>query len=453
MKSTEAVALAFENLWRMKSRALFTTSGVAIAIGALVSMLSFSSGVQSNLSREFQELGLFQTLQIFPRLGAGDGQENLPPLDVEALDRIASVPGVEMAYPQLSFAGEAELEIGTMSAKIQGLPAAASSRPPFRQGITGRFFESDRAREAVVSRAWIRRKRLKLEAVLDQPMVIRTAGKAKLIMGILDRDLRRAGVPGEIAGLIIGTGESIASWIFPDSVRVTVVGVAEIDSGIRGGLGGIFIPIEVAQGIDHLPFTDPLELMAMTSAETGRGWRMIVATLTDHRDVGAVRDRIEGLGFRVHSFLDDFREVKRAFILFEGLIGAIGIMALMIASLGIVNTLVMAITERTREIGIMKSLGAEEGEIRLLFLLESAFIGLMGSLLGIALGWSVSRLLAWLIRQWMVSQRMPGVDLFALTWPVVIGAILFGVVISMIAGWYPASRAARVDPVEALRTG
>jgi putative ABC transport system permease protein len=132
--------------------------------------------------------------------------------------------------------------------------------------------------------------------------------------------------------------------------------------------------------------------------------------------------------------------------------GVVGLIALITASLGIVNTMVMSITERRREIGIIKSLGADEREIRLVFLAESAVIGFVGSALGIGAGWLGTRVVAAIAKVIMRREEMPIFDPFALPLWLILLSLAFGVLVSLAAGAYPSGRAARVDPVEALRS-
>jgi ABC-type antimicrobial peptide transport system permease subunit len=134
------------------------------------------------------------------------------------------------------------------------------------------------------------------------------------------------------------------------------------------------------------------------------------------------------------------------------MLGSIGALALLVASIGIANTMVMAVYERTREIGILKSTGASPGDIRRLFVAESAFIGLVGGVAGTILGWLLGLGLNRLILAVMRWQEIPVCGtFFVVTGWLVALALAFATVVGLLSGLYPASRAARLDPIEALR--
>ncbi|NJO89755.1 MAG: ABC transporter permease [Chloroflexia bacterium] len=144
-------------------------------------------------------------------------------------------------------------------------------------------------------------------------------------------------------------------------------------------------------------------------------------------------------------------ELRRSFLIVDAILGAIGLIALFVASLGIVNTMVMSILERTHEIGIMKSIGASNKEIKLIFFVEASVIGFMGGVFGLVLGWLVTRLANLVINSQLVPLGEEPVDLFYFPAWLILGSLLFSIVISLIAGLYPATRASKIDPVKALR--
>jgi putative ABC transport system permease protein len=113
--------------------------------------------------------------------------------------------------------------------------------------------------------------------------------------------------------------------------------------------------------------------------------------------------------------------------------------------------MVMSILERYSEIGIMKAVGASDRDIRRIFFFESSGIGLLGGVFGFVLGWVVSGIINRVVNYFLARQGVPFIDYFTFPWWLAAGAILFSVVVSLAAGIYPAMRAARVDPVRALR--
>jgi len=170
--------------------------------------------------------------------------------------------------------------------------------------------------------------------------------------------------------------------------------------------------------------------------------------MRDLDDVGAA---IEDLGFGVVTVVDQLEEFKRGFLIMDALLGAVGTIALFVASLGIVNTMVTSILERTREIGVMKAIGGSEGDIKGIFFVEAGTIGVTGGLLGLALGWVVTRIANAVANHFMRPEGVPPTDLFHMPVWLILGALGFSILVSLLAGLYPAIRAARVDPVTALR--
>jgi putative ABC transport system permease protein len=167
--------------------------------------------------------------------------------------------------------------------------------------------------------------------------------------------------------------------------------------------------------------------------------------------VEALESKIKSLGFATFSLLDATRNLRLFFAVFDLLLGIFGSLALAVATLGIINTLVMAILERRREIGVLKALGAADADVRQLFFFEAGVMGFLGGIFGVGLGWFIGRAVTVGTNIYLKRQNLPPANVFSVPWWLVLGAIAFGIVASLAAGIYPASRAARLDPVEALR--
>ncbi len=199
----------------------------------------------------------------------------------------------------------------------------------------------------------------------------------------------------------------------------------------------------------------PAEAFALrTPAVKESGLGEVIVEVDDIAHVKQVQRRIEEKGFTTRSAVDVIEREEFIYLLVFTSMTVVALIALLVAAIGITNTLLMSVLERTREIGIMKAVGARDGHVLLMFLMEGAVVGLVGGLLGLLAGWLVSLPAdAWF--RSLVAARMPHIkldsSLFAFPWWLVGGAPLFAVLVTLLAAWYPAHRAVRIDPVEALR--
>ena len=183
-----------------------------------------------------------------------------------------------------------------------------------------------------------------------------------------------------------------------------------------------------------------------TNVVEKEGFDTVSIRATDVSQAHALTARLKKDGFQVQSLEIVVEVANRIVTAITVMLSMIGGVALLVASIGIANTMVMAIYERTREIGILKALGTPRREIRQMFMIESGFIGLIGG--GTALGIVLNHGIAW----YMQRREMPlRGDFFTVTFALAAGAILFAAFIGVVAGLLPARRAANLDPLAALR--
>jgi ABC-type antimicrobial peptide transport system permease subunit len=242
--------------------------------------------------------------------------------------------------------------------------------------------------------------------------------------------------------------------------------LGEIKEGVgQGGLRGLFpgaqiyIPLQMAHdwSVQH---RSPMGQVALALARRGgnlgegqnEGYEAAVVRVTDPKHLTQVRQKITELGFGSFSLVDEIDQIRTVFLIIDSVLGLLGGISLLVASFGIANTMIMSILERTREIGIMKAIGAEDREIKLIFFVEAAVIGVTGGVIGVLIAWGIDGLANRLAYRFILKpQGASFIDFFSLPIYLSVGAILFALVISILAALYPASRAARIDPVRALR--
>lgn len=240
--------------------------------------------------------------------------------------------------------------------------------------------------------------------------------------------------------------------VVPKEKKLRIVGIVATEP--EGGFGGfgrsqVFIPLEVAETLRAAEVSDLRDVLNGPNANSD--YASLTVRVKSVSQVDSVEAAIKNMGFATFSLLDTTRNLRLFFAVIDLLLGIFGSLALAVATLGIVNTLVMAILERRREIGIFKALGADDRDVRQLFFAEAGVMGLCGGILGVALGWFIGRGVTWGTSLYLSRQNLPAVDISSVPLWLALGAIVFAIVVSLAAGLYPASRAARLNPVEALR--
>ncbi len=183
------------------------------------------------------------------------------------------------------------------------------------------------------------------------------------------------------------------------------------------------------------------------------GFSQLAVEVDDPINVKTVQQRIRDMGLQADSAIDYIEREEFTYLVSFSAMSVVALIALMVAAIGITNTMLMSVLERVREIGVMKALGARDRHVLSIFLMEGALIGAVGSLLGLAVAWSISfPANAWLRSQ--VAERLKvelDGTLFAFPWWLIVGGPVFAVLVTTLAALYPARRAVRIDAVQALR--
>jgi ABC-type lipoprotein release transport system permease subunit len=233
--------------------------------------------------------------------------------------------------------------------------------------------------------------------------------------------------------------------------KLKIVGIADLDpESMRGPTRArVFMPLKLAENLHVMQPTDLREIARAASDQPI--YSSISVRVKNPSQIQGVEDAIKKMGFTTFSILDASRSLQQVFKVLYAFLGIFGSLALAVASIGIVNTLVMAILERRREIGIMKAIGASDGDVRKLFFAEAGAMGIIGGIFGVIFGWAIGQVINFGTNIYLKSQSIPPEHFWAVPWWLVAFAIGFAFIVSLISGLYPAGRAARLDPVQALR--
>ena len=464
MNSLDLSNIAFSNLWRTKLRTSLTVLGVVIGIGALTSMVSFGVGMEKNMTDAFKKNDLFTSLNVTSKninledissANAGNIEEKLRKpaliLNDSVVAEIYKIPSVAVAFPEIRIPVKLRYGKKEISLIVIGIPMEMKDFYPFNEISYGSFFSSDSAFEILIRENTLKDLGYKIknktsDPVSDSLKYIRIDSDSLINskIEVVSKNIDMNGIHANPFLTAFGSGNlPISDTVIPFVIKGIITDYD--DFGFDRFRGGIFIPFKVCGKIPNLGFNNVWELFGNSSK--GKNYSSIYVRVKNVKETKAVIDTLKQKGLNVFAFTEELKQIKRAFLIMDSLLGAIGLIALVVAALGIINTMLMSILERTREIGIMKSIGGSEGEIKMIFFVEASVIGLIGAVFGLGLGWIVTRIANAIMNSQLRPQDLSDIELFSFPW----WLIVFSVVLSLAAGLYPAIRAARIDPVKALR--
>ncbi|BCM88666.1 macrolide export ATP-binding/permease protein MacB [Abditibacteriota bacterium] len=426
MNLRDKSATAWSNLGRRKVRTALTSVGVIVGIMTIVTLVSLVNGVQEQVNKQFEKIGL-DRVTVRPRVeggggGFGGGGFNL--FDVRERTQIISPADVARwrKWPLVkSITPEIDLPYGVITrlhwddkvkpVRITGDAMSAMRRGPFSEAPDP------------------------LAGTLDLP---ETRGSIVLNKGVL-KSFR---VP-----------ESKAASVLGQSVQISL----EAPRGEKQLYKFKIIGVSSEGGPSvQIPASDRVAMKSWWNNEPdalkSQGYDSVSLRSSDVSDAKVLIDRLRKEKYEVQSIDAIVNVANRIFAVIKAMLTLVSGVALLVACIGIVNTMIMSIYERTREIGTLKAMGASRGDIRQMFMMEAGLIGFIGGAAGLVLSWGLGRLLNSGAHWYAKHNDLPLPDnLFIITLPLAFEALFFAFLIGVFAGLYPANRAARLDPLAALR--
>lgn len=474
----DTLRLAFRNLGQARVRTALTVGGVSIGIASLSGMVSLGVGLQDQLMGRFTKSGMFDSITVMtdlplgraggpagrrggrgraaatptalatpaPSATPGPSATPTPPpvkLDDEAIRTLSELPSVKAVYPMLRIGVQVKLGEYTEVTTASGVPLAAKEEGAFQSISHGAFFSSETEDACMVSMDYAKR-------LADEPATL--VGKTLTLSYAVSA--KNASAP---AGEPVAPGLPALGAAGMQLRRVetpcTIVGIVERETGpALGGASmvtGLMLPMPKARAIHNVQITNAQSLLR--DQPEARTYPSLSVKVDSTRHTQDVEDKIKALGYSAFSLNDLLQGAKRAFILLDVVLGLIGSIALAVSLLMVVNTMIMSILERTREIGVMKAIGGSDAAIRKIFLIEASTIGFIGGIAGVALGWVLGRVINFGVNIYIEREGGTTGNLFSTPLWLVAGAIGFSMLVSLAAGIFPARRAARLDPIQALR--
>jgi putative ABC transport system permease protein len=397
--------IAFSNLTRRKLRSWLTVIGIFIGIMAVVGLTSLSQGMQNAVLSEFKKLGADRIIITPGGANFGPVSSFITPtrFTEDDYDVIRKIRGIEMTARVYSETAYITHKKETKQQLIWGFPTDSESLAFYK---TQSQFD------------------------IGEGRLLRSSDKYKAMIG------------WEIANDFFDDNIKVGNTIMINAQPFEVVGIHEKTGGLASSDDVIRIPLDTAREL----FSEDEEINAIF-IKVREGFEVDTVAETAKRKLRKFRDVKEGE--------EDFSVQTSAQIIaaFEAILGVVqavlvglALISLLVGGIGIMNTMYTSVVERTKEIGIMKSVGARNSTILWIFLFESGLLGAVGGAIGVVLGLLISKGAE-------IAAIQYGIDSLQayMGWPVIAGGLIFAFIVGAAAGTFPAIQASKMNPVDALR--
>lgn len=443
MVKADLISMAAKNLMRRKSRTFLTMLGVLIGTTSIVVMVSLGIGLQESQEAMYAQWGsmneitVSQSYQGYQSSSSSEEEkEVIVALNDEALEYFQSLDGVTAVIPMVRISANSatygkqqgwleiygmnpdDMAVKNMEVAHGRLLQATDRNAVVIGGMVGDgFYDPDGGSN------WV-------EGETYEEYQARVYEKTA---GMLDKKINAEFMNSE-------TEKS-------KKVTFQVVGIMPMENSNYSY--SAYAPLDVVQKIQK---------QMMTSEERKQKKRNVYNQITlvtaDVTYTKEICQTLRDSGYNVYSIAESLEGVEDSMQVFQLALGGIGAITLLVAAIGIINTMTMSIYERTKEIAIMKVIGATFTDIRLLFLTEAGMIGLFGGLMGLIFSYTLSFIINQLSGDFMGNYMGTGeaLHLSVIPWWLALFAIGFSIMIGLLAGVYPANRAVKLSPIEAMRS-
>ena len=449
MRFGDVFRSALTNLRRQKLRTTLTVFAVFIGALSVTVMLTLVTSAQdfanSQVTSNGQDHQVAVTSQPDVKFrealmgnGANQGESSSFVLSDQVATQIAAIPGVDgvvrLLFPQVFD----HVAVGGQEHRLEG-------------GVVA-YEPSDAVGHTMVAGRWV-------DAAGDPRAIAISSSQAKS-WGFSNP----ADAVGKSVDLVTrewyqgtgsadppqGDGSQGKNGSGPTTFTVKIVGVTDqSDDNVINPTWSFAKELSTQREWNKAPDGRTTSTIVSTIPTQGYGALLAVAASTDEVDRIAADIRRLGAGTAVAK--DQIDDQKRAFRVIGFVLGGIGAIALLVAAIGVVNTMVMSILERTREIGVMRAVGASRAAVRRLFTLEAALLGFFGGVVGVAVAYGISALANPIVNDQLSRNGLTSRNIISVPPLLGIAVIVITTIIGVLAGLYPAARAARMDPVAALR--
>lgn len=394
MRYTDIILLSLRIFRVHRLRTILTILAVSVGVAVIVFLVALGYGLQQVTVEKIAKIEAFLAIDVTT------ARADILPLDESSLTKFSKIDHVIQVSPLMSYSSQIIFKDKRADVGLSGAEGTFFSLDGLNFSVGSAYSASDRAK-VVVSRATLKLLGLKEQEAIGQELELL---------------------------IFVNRQSTISPKKAPE--KYTIVGVLADDS--------------IAQAFINLS-----GLQAMT--ETARQFDLVKVKATDRAQIESVKAIIAAMGYSASSVVETINEVNRVFRYLRLTLGGLGLIALFVAAIGMFNTMTISLLERIREIGVMRALGASDRDIWSLFLTEAWLVGLGGAVIGVAVGVGSSKVANFVFN--IFAQTLGGEPQTVFDFPLlfVISMIFFAQLVAIGTGFYPAYRAVKVNPLDALR--
>lgn len=463
MNKLDLIKLARQNLWRRKLRTILTVLGVLIGTTSIVVMLSLGIGLDESQRKSMERWGSLTMIQIHQGIvfdDEGNPVGEAKRLNDDAVAELKGLEGVIAVSPAFEVGGEARLGQKSGWAQLIGIDAAVMNQLEYTP-LYGRLLEAGDSNVVVAGSQVINQ----FFSESDRRMMER--GKydyrrneqgdpsemmdKRLTLMIQNRAGKKRNFNYTVVGVLDGNEKEYAYQMFGSIEDIKRIRQYML-SGAQGNNGNMS-PMQEKMIISAGTRIGRVTSTRRDDEDRENDYSYIMVRTAGVEVTGQVSQAIKDLGYSCWSIADSLEGIEKTSRTVQAILGGIGAITLLVAALGITNTMIMSIYERTKEIGIMKVIGATFSDIHSLFMVEAGMIGFIGGTLGLGLSYGVSKIINHIAGQYLNNgMAMEEVTNISLIPPyLALFAVGFAIIIGLVAGLYPAYRAVRLSPISAIR--
>jgi ABC-type antimicrobial peptide transport system permease subunit len=449
MSSFDLISMAIRNLWKRKLRTFLTVLGVVIGTASIIVMVSLGIGMSESFEDQISQWGDIKAIQI----NKSSQNNSKVILDDKAINRFMSIEGVETATPIIEMNLKFLVGKNVANINVRGLNPASMEALGYNVSEGRLLHEGDTLSivfGSEVSRRFYNPKtssRNRRRNSSTKPTVDLMKDKIQMSYDRSFGEKKSVKLPTE------NINKTPTKAVEP--YKVTAVGILESSDNYEVS-NCSYMPIEQVKKLkkEQEKFEKSQYGGASGQANTQTGYDTAIVKCIDIEHVQQIQQQLKDMGYEAYSLSDELTAMKNTSASLQGLLGAIGAVSLFVAAIGITNTMVMSIYERTREIGVMKVIGAALKDIKRLFLVEAALIGFIGGLFGVAVSLLISMLLNSSGMQLLGGMLgMGGTSkLSSIPAWLCLASLIFSALVGILSGYFPAKRAMNLSAISAIRT-